>query len=474
MTPALVTSQFVSDTQVALSDLIAAHIAKTCFDDLPASTVAATKRSLVDGLGVMLAASSLGEGIEAFQAMADVCSRGEQAILIGTGRRAPLSLAALANGALSHALDFEDSYDGAPVHPNAVALAATLSLADAHGSVSGKSLLAALAVGCDLVCRLGLALRCDPTSYGWYTPPILGAFGAVAACAKLVDLSPAQIKDAFSLLLCSHTCSAEIKYSPDSHIRAIRDAFPAQAAVQAVRLAGSGIRGFDAPFEGKAGLFAMYARGEMDLARLTGNLGREFEGDRVSYKPWPSCRGTHPFIEAVLKMREAGLTADQVESIQLFGHPVLRMLDEPRDTKRAPSTAIDAKFSLAFTVAAALIDGEITLGTFDAARLSRPDIAALAQRVSVTIRPDHPQDGLVSGGTLVTTRAGEKMSREIDQALGHPANPMSDEQIHTKFRICASLAADRPDNARIEAMIATIETIDQEANIGVALFGAHS
>ena len=240
---------------------------------------------------------------------------------------------------MSHAIDFEDSHDEASVHPNAAVIPAALAIAESIGSVSGKELITALALGSDVVCRLGLALKEDPIKYGWYIPPILSAYGATAAACKLLKLNPTQILDALSLTLCQATCSAELTHNPHSVVRAIRDAFSAKAGVLSALLAQRGITGYEQPLEGRAGLFKLYARRHYSLSALTIKLGEIFEGANVSFKPWPSCRGTHPYIEATLKlMKKHDLKPDDIKEIRYIIAPTLanKVLCEPLKKKKKP------------------------------------------------------------------------------------------------------------------------------------------
>lgn len=454
--------------ELGLSRRIARHIVQTGYTQLPPMTVAATKASLLDALGVMMAATTLGEGTQAFADLAIDAGGPAESVLIGRGRRVPMLMAALANGALAHAIDFEDGHDAAPVHPNAAQIPAALALAQAHGLDDGRNLLAALAIGCDLSCRLGLALRTDPASLGWYPPPILGAFGALAACSKLLNLDERQIVDAMSLLLCSATCSGEIKYAPRSEIRAVRDAFPAQAALQAVLLAKRGVSGFDAPLEGRAGLFEMYANGDYDRDRLQDDLGTRFEGDRLTFKAWPSCRGTHAFIEAALAIRaELGGASASVASIELIGHPVMRMLDEPRAAKRAPATAIDGKFSAPYCVATAWLDGEITLDSFSPSARIRADTAALADRTSFSVIDGVDADAIAGGGITVRLSDGRSATRFIAEPLGHPANPIGSGALAAKFRSCAALAQSPLGPAACDRIVEAIAILEQRGTMAM-------
>ncbi|QJU59842.1 MmgE/PrpD family protein [Sphingomonas sp. AP4-R1] len=447
-----------------LSRRIAEYIVTTSYEDLSPAVVRATKRSLLDAIGVMMAATTLGTGCEPFADLAREGGAGS-ATLIGRGASATPALAALANGALAHAIDFEDGHDGAPVHPNAVPIPAALAWAEGQGGIDGRLFLTALAIGCDLVCRMGLALAEDPARHGWYPPPMFGAWGAVAACAKLAGLDADRIVDAFSLLLCSSVCSGEIKYSPLSDMRAVRDGFPAQAAVQAVDLAQRGVKGFAAPLEGKAGFFALYGRSEYDPARLLDGLGTRFEGENLTFKLWPSCRGTHAGIEGALALRgeDPGI-GERIARIALTGHPVMAMLDAPHAAKRAPATAIDAKFSLPFTVATALAKGAVTLDSFTPEALRDETVLALARKADFTPMADLPKDAIASGGIAIHMRDGSVREWFVAAPRGAPANPLSQEELVAKFRACAALAA-APDDERAAAIVERIEQLEAMADM---------
>jgi 2-methylcitrate dehydratase PrpD len=420
-----------------LSLRLAQFVTQTPAPQIPRSTLDAAARVLLDATGVMRAASALSPEVLPFIAQANRSSG--PARVLGTQHRAPAMLAALANGAMAHALDYEDAFDGAPLHPNASLVPAVLALAQADAPVSGGALLGAIAVGCDVSCRIALALRQRLEDGGWYPPPILGAFGAVAGAARLLGLSPRQLLDAWSLLLLQNSCAGEIKNDRDTVIRAIREAFPAQAAVQVVQLARDGVRGFAQPLEGRDGFFRLFASGHFDATQLLASLGQRWYIESLSFKPWPSCRGTHAAIECALSLREACDWRD-IREIRVEGCEVHRMLVEPVERKRAPQTAIDAKFSLPFTVATAFIAGRVDLDSFTARALAHPDICGLAGLASFHLRQDWRVDQAVSGALEVTLRDGRVLRREVLEPRGSPARPMSDAQLIAKFADCAGRA----------------------------------
>jgi 2-methylcitrate dehydratase PrpD len=324
-------------------------------------------------------------------------------------------------------------------------------------------------VGCDVACRISLALRVPLDEYGWYPPPLIAAFGATAAVGRLLKLDETQMIDAFSLTLNQTTCSAELKFSPHSHIRAVRDAFPAQIAVTSALLARKGVRGFDHPFEGRAGFFALFARGEYTPDVLIQSLGDVFAIDQIAFKPWPSCRGTHVFIEAAAQLvREHRLDPDRIESIRLVGSRLNLMLAEPVAQKRRPATAIDAKFSLPFTVATALRRGAVTLDDFSAQSLQDPSVLELAGLVQ--FEPDNSRGtsgrDVLRGSIELVMNSGERRRLEISDPAGSPQRPATEATLVAKFKNCCQRARSLPSAATIDKWVNEILSLDSCADVG--------
>ena len=447
---------------LSLSDTLCRHIANTPYEALPEACREMTRRALLDGTGVIRAASGMSADAAPFLALAAGQAPGPARIL-GTEMKVSAENAAFANGAMAHALDYEDAFDAAPSHPNASMIPAALALAQEVGA-DGRTLLTALAIGCDLVCRLGLSLRRPMEAGGWYPPPIIGAYGAAAACARILGLDERRTRDALSLMLCQATMPGAIKHSRDTNIRAIREAFPAQAAIHCARLAAGGVTGFDAPIEGRDSFFDLYAGGEYDGEVMLDRLGEWFHGQMLSFKPWPSCRGTHAYIELAIRLiHEAGVPIGQIARIHAGIDKVTRMLIDPLPRKQAPAVAIDAKFSIPFTIALAAVRGHVTLDDFDAASLADPQVLAMAALVSPT-EDDAPGWPAGSGGFLsVELKNGETLRGEFTTPLGSPERPLAREQLVAKFVDCAGRAqvplAPRPARRLAERILA-IDAVD--------------
>ena len=445
---------------------LAKNIVDTDYDDIPPHVAGVTKKSLLDAVGVILAAGKLGEGCKQFVTLAIEQGGKKESTIIGFDAKVPACMAAFANGSMSHALDFEDSHDMALVHPNAAAIPAALAISESLGNVSGKEFITALTLGSDLVARLGLALNENPVECGWYTPPILQAFGATTVAGKLLKLDVKQIRNGFSLTLCQATCSAELIYSSHSMIRAIRDAFSAKAGVLSALLAQKGITGFEHPFEGRAGLFNIYSRGKWDPFSLTNGLGKIFESAHVSFKPWPSCRGTHAYIDATLQILEKHhLKPVEIKEIRLTVSPVNKMLCEPLENKMNPATAIEAKFSLPFTVATAIVHGTVTLEHFSPRALSDPVVLELARKVSYGVDEKLSLRQATQGFLQIKTKDGRTYPKRLEFAYGHPENPMSDEAFVAKFMDCAKHSVKKFSTRTLNKIVELILNLEEIKDI---------
>lgn len=427
---------------MGLSQKLAEHLIRVQYEDIPASVVEVTKECILDTIGVILAANKLGEGCQAFVNVVLAEGGEQQATILGYGEKVPASAAAFVNGAMAHAMDFGESHDTAFVHASSPTVPAALALAEAIPDVSGKDLITAVTLGNDLVCRLGLAIEENLLEYGWYMPPILGAFGATAAAGKLLQLTEEQMLDAFSLTLCQATCSAEITQNPQSLIRSIRDAFAAKTGVLSALLAKEGIKGFNQPLEGKKGFFYAFARGNYRKERLVNDLGEKYEGQYVSFKPWPSCRGTHPYIECLLKIiAENQINADEVVDIKAVVSVVNQtLICEPLEEKRKPTSAINAKFSLPYVLATALIHGKVTLEQFCEEALDDSLVLSMAKKIRYEVNNALTMKQSLHGYLEVKTKNNVVFSEKVEVPYGNPHNPMTREELTKKFLECSKYA----------------------------------
>ncbi|WP_281389676.1 MmgE/PrpD family protein [Pelagibacterium limicola] len=338
----------------------------------------AAKLALADGLAVMVAATGLEPATQRFTDYALSSGHGPSS-LIGMPRKVSAVHAALANGALAHAIDFEDTFEEGMIHPNASLIPAVLALAESEG-IDERSTLFALALGCDFSCRLSLAIDGDPAQLGWYHPPILSGLGATLGCSVLLRLDAVATNDALGLFAAQFMLTDELKRSPNSDLRAVREGFAARAAVEAALLARAGVRGVEKPLEGQSGVFRILT-GKPPLRQAFEGIGSRYWGPEVGIKRWPACRGTHSAILLAQRLKTKQIPASEIARIGVKLSPPNDMLFTPRTQRIAPSTPIDAKFSIPFVLAVTLQDGAISLSSFSQERLTDPAILALTSRV---------------------------------------------------------------------------------------------
>jgi 2-methylcitrate dehydratase PrpD len=197
-------------------------------------------------------------------------------------------------------------------------------------------------------------------------------------------------------------------------------------------------------------------------------LGESFEIERISFKPWPSCRGTHAAIEAALIWHaEAASSCDLIEKVSIQGGPMLRILAEPLTSKRQPATAIDAKFSLPFTVASALLHGGVGLQSFLPETLVDPAVLSLASRIHVDATL--PVGSPIGARLRVQLRDGTAWEQCVSSPLGSPDHPLPVQTLRAKFIECAGLGLDPLSPARATRLADAILSLEKMADIGEEL-----
>lgn len=436
-----------------LSLTIANHVATTGYEAVPPEALAGARRALLDALGVMLAATGISPDTAAYRPLSGEHGTGHCRVFGSPIPASPAS-AAFANGALAHALDFGDCFDAGPAHPHAAVIPALLALADSRPAITMGELLVALAIGGDLACRFSLAPARAFEEGGWYPPPLVNLVSSAAACARLLRLSRGQTVAAMSFALLSGSFPAALKYDRESPLRGTREAFVARAAVEAALLAEAGAAGFSDPLGGPGGFFDIYAGGCQPTVLLD-KLGERYLGAHVSFKPWPSCRGTHAYIEAALQLRRRA-SVDRIERVIAGTGPIQEMLAKPLPSGPQPLSATAAKFSIPYTVSVAFADGKVDLGSFDEAHLRDERIRRFAAKVESVAVPGWTREHAASGRLAIVLTDGARHDVEIAEALGAPQRPLSDDALVAKFVSCSRVASCPLSTARSEELAQVI------------------
>jgi 2-methylcitrate dehydratase PrpD len=436
---------------------------------LPASVIETTKKLILDQLGVMLLGSSAAGVGTLVDTVAAWGGKAESTVLVH-GTRVPAPNAALVNGTMARALDYDAVHEKAIVHVTAGSLPQCLAIAERNGNVSGKDLIAAMAAGMELMVRLGLAQETNFLNTGRVTTLHQATFGGALAAAKLMRLSPDAIVAALGIASGQVAGTLQMVVEGSVLVR-VQQGFAGQNAVLAAVLAERGMRSIERVFEGEFGYFRAYHDNKYEPATLTDGLGDDFVMPTSSIKYYPCCFLAHVAIAAMQALAdEHALKPDDVAAIHLrMTKGSYEAVCAPIAEKRVVANTQEALFSAPYTVATALVHGGVRVEHMREPALSDPAVAAVARRVTAQIDPElERQYGRIIGPSIVdvTLRDGTRLSARADRVKGHPDRPMSMDDCEKKFWSCAPYAAKELPRAKLEAAVAAVRDLENLADAG--------
>ena len=448
-----------------VSKRIGEYVAKAGYEDLSSAAVASAKRSTLDTMGAMLAGSRA-PGVKTLVDMALGWGGAEEAHLVGFGHRVPAPLAAWCNGTMARALEIDDCVDFLPVHPSASVVPALLCLAELKGGVSGRDFLTSLAVGQDLNIRMGLAVRQNAMESGRNN--MFKIFGPTAALAKAMKFGPKEAQNALGLSFSFAVGDGQCALDGALSLR-LQQGIVAQGALLSVLLGSNGFTGAENFLLGNFGYLKAFEP-DPRLEYLTQDLGRYFYGERITIKPFSSCRATHASIGLALRFRsEAGMNAKKIRRITVRTCPeVSRLVGEPRELKIAPDSAPTAQFSIQFTVAAALIRGDFFLKELEPECLKDKKILDLARRVHIEPDVSLRTDSALGRTAMEIDLEGQPaLKGEVASPPGSPERPMTYEACAEKFMKCATYSVKPVERTRLEELIEMVSRLEDLQDVAV-------
>ncbi len=440
---------------------LARFVIDTKYQDLPEEVIKATKRDILDTIGVGLGGSSA-PGIAQVIEYAKEMGGKESSTILAFGIKVPPAIAALVNGTMCHALDYDDTHDRAVLHTGVVIVPAAFAVADYIGGVSGKDLITAITLGTDIHCRLGLATK---LWIGWMLTPLYGYFGASAAASKVLGLDGEGILNGFGIAYSQAAGNTEMIIN-GALTKRLQAGFAASGGVISSLLASKGITGAKNSLEGRDGIFNLYQRGEYDAAPLTDELGKRFEITNLSFKPYPCCRFNHSSIDAALEIAAKGdIIPEQIEEVKVGVSSAGYVNNcEPIEVKRKPRTLVDAQFSTPYTVACALVKRRVGTKEFSEESLSDPIVLDVASRVNPFIDTEVDKEagrGIAPTKMEVLLRTGEIYSAKVKLPKGHPQNQMSEREFEAKFRSCAHSMGGLVTRPLVNELIDLLRNLEQ-------------
>jgi 2-methylcitrate dehydratase PrpD len=436
-------------------------------DGVPEDVVEAAKLHVLDVIGCGLAAHGLGIAGEGRTAMAEFGGEPE-ATVIGLDRRLPAANAAFGNAMLCHGLDFDDTHSDSVSHVSTVVVPTAAALAEARGA-TGRELLTAVIAGNEIVTRIGMATPGAFHARGFHPTAICGIFGATAAAARLGGLSVADAASALGIA--GSMASGLFAYLDDATAtKPIHPAWAAHGALVAARLASLGAEGPPGVLEGRFGLYHAFVDTRIDLEPQLADLGERWETPRIAFKAFPACHFIHGSLGATASLGD--VDPDEVEDILVtVPEAGVSLVLEPAESKVAPRTDYEGKFSLQYSTAAMLVHRSVGLSTYTPEALADERVLDLTRKVRYETREYASYPAAFPGGVRIALRDGRILEADFPYQLGAPENPMSAEQVRAKFRENAALAG-RSFEALEEAVLdlehrddlhAVLSTLGQEA-----------
>ena len=439
---------------------MAAHVSLDALDD---RAVDAAKMSVLDTVGVALAASGVEPAVRAVLGLVQDGGGRKEATVWGTGLRVTATDAAFANGALAHCLDFDDQTPWGQ-HASSSVVPAALAVAERRGSVTGADLIAAVAAGQDIFARL----RCHVGwRKDWNLSSVLGVYAGAAAAGRVIGLPAPVLHHALGIASQQSAGVMEVVAGTGSDLRAVYAGFSARGAATAALLAERGLTGVDRLFEGPVGVFNTFFSGEYDREAMLEDLGTDFRGAGTLYKLWPAVGTSHSHIHATIElMTEHGLQPEDLEEIRLFVGDYHNLMCTPLGIRQAPQTLVDAKFSLPFLVAVAAVQRSVRIRDFSQEGLQDPRVRATAAKV-VPVQ-DSSLDWrleLPPGRVEIATRDGRVVTKVGDGFPGGPGRPTTWPQLAEKFRDCAAAAAHAPRPDQVDAVIEACRALESVTDV---------
>ncbi len=439
---------------MSVTERMAEFIVETKWADFSELVIERAKKAMIDTVGVTLA----GVGEPVGRIVADFAQRmggAPEASIIGTGARTAAPMAALVNGAIGHALDFDDSSYLLSGHPSVVVLPAVLAQGEKQGA-SGREVMEAFVIGYEISTKLGRGMNPEHYGAGWHSTCTLGTMGAAGAAAHLRGFDVETTRHALGIAA-SHASGVHANFG--TMTKPLHAGLAPEAGLRAAELAAAGLTANTAILEAPRGFLQVYAGGgSPDADEIAQSLGRPYSlaDPGMNMKPYPCCLSTHPAVDALYDLvEESGLAAADVAYIEVslleISAQVLRY--------HAPQTGLEGKFSIEYCLARMLLDKDLRLETFTDEAVREPLLQEWMQKVRVTVDDMGWQPGMRRPSEVrVCLNDGRVLKKRTDISRGCAVWPMEDEKIRSKFRDCAKTTLKTEEYEDVLARLESLET----------------
>jgi 2-methylcitrate dehydratase PrpD len=412
-----------------VAETIASWLADSTPERVPDATASVVRTLVVDVAGLCVAARRE-DYVSATLAAVD---RGGACTTIGHAGSFDAFGAALLNGTAAHGEDFDDTFEGGPVHSGAVIVPAVLAICERE-QLGGPRLLTGIATGVELMCRLSLVAPMATHRAGFHPTAVFGAVAAAGAAAAAMKLPPAAIASALGIA--GSMASGIIEYLAEgTWTKRMHAGWAAQSGIRAALLARGGFLGPRTVFDGTHGFYRAFAPSATpDFQPLVEDLGERWVMNGLAFKPYACGTMTQPFIDCAIQLAESGVRAEDVREIVCdVAEGTVHRLWEPLDIKRRPPTPYAAKFSTPFCIAVGFFDRRAGFSQFTESRLQDEHVLALASRIRYRVNPADEYPRNFSGHARAELTDGTMREFRQPHMRGGAHSPLSAEEIEAKF-----------------------------------------
>jgi 2-methylcitrate dehydratase PrpD len=445
-----------------ITDKVSHFVAQTAAKDIPQDAKDLARLGIADFIGVALAGSKEEQSRIVVDYARKMGGLGKASIIGNDFETSPY-LAALVNGTIGHALDYDDVAISLIGHPSVFLAPAILAVGESIGA-SGEDILAAYVIGYETAgCIAGPVLQSHYVQ-GWHSTATFGSLGAAAAIAWLMKLNMHQVKMSLGV---AASLAGGLRQNFGTMTKPLHAGKAAANGVQAALLAQAGFTASDSIIEAPLGFAKVFGHGgEVDWAKASENLGKTFlliSPVGLSIKPYPSCAFTHCGIDAALYIREEHkVDVAAIAEVELGVSP----FDKQVLIYHRPRTGLEAKFSLEYTVARTLLSGEVRLKHLTDEAVTEPGVSSLMQKMKWVERYPIPVMGTTEGfgikSVTVKLNDGREYCKEVAIAKGMPQNPLTPAEFNSKYRDCSSSVLSEDD---IEKSLCILTNLKKVENI---------
>ena len=419
--------------KISVAEVLADKIVALDADALPAVTTRKCEDLLIDVIGLCVTARNEDYITSALAGWDD----DGRCTVIGRQRMLTASGAAFVNGTAAHGEDFDDTFEGGPVHAGAVIVPAVLAACERHNP-DGRMALKGIAVGTEVLCRLSLVVPKAVHKAGFHPTAIFGAMGAAAGVGAALGLNTRQIVDALGIA--GSMAGGIIEYLAEgAWTKRLHAGWAAQSGIRAALLAKAGFVGPRTVFEGVHGLFHGFAhttKGDYDA--LIVDFGSRWVTDTLAFKPYPCGTMAQPYIDCARRLAARGVKPEQVAEIVCeVAEGTVHRLWEPLADKQRPRNGYAAKFATPYLLATGFVHGGVGLGAFTEAAIGDARVLALAAKVKFAIDPDNPYPANYTGHIKAIMKDGSVIEERQPYMRGGAQEPLTRQDVTDKFMLNA-------------------------------------